>query len=233
MAINPNNSLDNRHVSYCGTSGAGKTVAVKLAGLVGKCAAIFDPYGDYRPTRIKKLSGIGGRKVYHYETRRGFLAAFIAAWQSNKPFLVAYQPKTANQQELRIESIWFASVVWSAADGNRELHAVFEEIGKYTESAGAERSKIGECVTGGRKFGLVCHFVFQRPSEVPKTLITQCAQYIVGAQQSMVDVRYWVNVLDCSENEVTRLGQANQPRKKYYIHKTDGIGNHKEISLSF
>ncbi|MCS6211262.1 hypothetical protein [Shewanella baltica] len=233
MAINPNNSLKARHISYCGASGAGKTVAVKCLSLVGDCAALFDPYGDYKLSRLKKLSGLGnGRIVHHYHTRRGFIKAFTEAWASGKKFAVAYQPQIA-EDKLRAEAIWFAQVVWAAADGKRELHAVFEELGRYVESSGAERSKIGEIVTGGRKFGLIGHYVFQRPSEVPKTILGNCAEYVVGAQQAMIDVRRWVDELDCSIDEIASLDRLNTDRHKHFLHKKGGIRNYKLIEIRF
>lgn len=234
MAINPNNALPLRHVCYCGASGAGKTVAVKQGGKVGKCAAILDPYGDYLPGRLRTLSGLGnGRRVHHYTTRRGFLAAFADAWKSGKGFAVAYTPKVADSAALRQEAIWFANVIWAAGDGKRELHAVFEETGKYVETAGAERSRLGELATGGRKFGIVCHWVFQRPSEVPKTIISMSAEQFVGAQQAIIDAKRWQTELDCGIDEIIALGKQNMPRKKFYLHKTEGIGNYRQIALSF
>ncbi|MDR8523847.1 hypothetical protein [Shewanella fidelis] len=232
MAINPNNSLDNNHTCYCGASGAGKTVAVKRFGLVGRNAALFDPYGDYRASRVRKLSGLGGRPVHHYKTRNGFKKAFIAAWSSGRSFAVAYQPD-AKGDALRVEALWFGKLMWAASDGNRRLDLVFEETGKYTDTTGAERSILGEIASGGRKFGLVAHWVFQRPSEVPKTLIANATRYVVGEQQAMLDARRWQAELDCSIDEIVELGQLNKKRTKYFLDKTKGIGNYKKVSVSF
>lgn len=233
MAINPNNSLDARHISYCGASGAGKTVAVKCLNLVGDMVAGFDPYGDYRASRLRKLSGLGnGRKTHHYTTRTTFLRAFIEAWASGKKFAVFYQP-TVPDEKLRAEAIWFANVIWQAGDGNRELHVIFEEYGRYSEGTAAERSRIGEVVTGGRKFGLVGHYVFQRPSEVSKTIIGNCAEYVIGAQQAVIDAKRWIDELDCSMSEIVEMGNLNSKRTKHFLHKKGGIKNYKPISISF
>lgn len=233
MAINPNNSLKARHVSYCGTSGAGKAVAVKLMGFVGQQVALFDIYGDYRPSRRRRLSGLGGRTVHHYTTRTTYLKAFVAAWQSGKPFAVAYQPKCDTADDYKAESQWFADLVWKASDGKRELHVVFEEMAKYMDGTGKATGRIGELATGGRKFGVVCHFVYQRPKEIPKTLVTQCPTLVVGAQQTMLDAKSWVEELDCELSEIVELGRLNQDFKKYYLVKRNGIGNYEQKSLSF
>lgn len=237
MAINPNNAHAVEHACYCGTSGGGKTVAVKLLGLIpdSEPVAILDIYGDYLPNRRRKLSGLGGRKVYHYTTRMTFYRAFVDAWSSGKPFAVAYQPQCDSAEDYKTESAWFADLIWKASDGQRRLHVVFEEMAKYMDGTGKASNRIGEIATGGRKFGLVCHFVFQRPTEVPKTLITQAAVLVVGAQQAMIDAKRWAEELDCSLDEIKRLGDLNQQAKntKYYLVKRAGIGNYQQTSLSF
>lgn len=233
MAINPNNSLDAMHVSYCGASGAGKTVSVKCLKLVGEHCAGFDPYGDYRASSLRKLSGLGnGRKTHHYSTRRGFLRAFIEAWASGKSFAVFYQP-VVPENKLRIEALWFAEVVWQASDGNRRLDVIFEEYGLYSEGTAAERSRIGEIAKGGRKFGIVGHYVFQRPSEVSKTIVGNCAEYVIGAQQAVIDAKRWIEELDCSMSEIIAIGKLNTKRRKHYLHKKGGIKNYKPITIDF
>lgn len=233
MAINPNNSLDAKHISYCGATGAGKTAALKCLGFVGDHAAGFDPYGDYRLGRLRKLSGLGnGRVTHHYATRRGFLKAFTEAWGSGKRFAVFYQPNV-EEHKLRDEAIWFANVVWAAADGNRELHTIFEEYGLYAEGTASERSRIGEVVTGGRKFGLVGHYLYQRPSQVSKTIVANCAEYVIGAQQAMIDAKRWVEELDCTMDEIAAMGALNTKRHKHFLHKKGGIRNYKPIDIRF
>ncbi|WP_394131660.1 hypothetical protein [Shewanella maritima] len=233
MAINANNALEVRHKSYCGASGSGKTAAFKRLQLYGQHIAGFDMYSDYKKGGLRKLSGVGdGRAVHHYTTRQTFLRAFTEAWASGKRFAVFYLPHVEKSQ-MRKEAIWFANVVWAASDGNRELHVVFEEYGKYAEGTAAERSRIGEIATGGRKFGLVGHYLFQRPSEVSKTIIGNCAEFIVGAQQTKLDARKWVDELDCDIGEIIELDRLNKKRQKFYLHKTNGIGNYKQVNVQF
>ncbi len=234
MAINPNNANQNHHVAYCGTSGAGKSVAVKGFGFVGPCAAIFDIYGDYRPNRRRRVSGLGnGRTVHHYSTRRTFLNAFAEAWASGKGFAVAYQPNFKDDKAYKVEADWFADVVWRASDGNRRLDVIFEEMARYLDGTGKATGRIGEIATGGRKFGLVYHFVFQRPAEVPKTLTSQAAITVIGAQQTKLDAKRWTEELDCELSEIIELGRLNQQFKKYYLVKRGGIGNYEQKSISF
>ena len=163
-------------------------MAVQYAGEVPKSPrlAIFDPYGDYEyRTDDPKNRGFGGKRVFHYETRKSFMYAFIAAWSSKKPFRVAFKPHKPS----RADMLWFCDLMWAAADGNRRLDVVIEELAKWVESAGKEQSILGECLTGGRKFGLVMHTVFQRSTEVPKTIISQSPFKYVGKQPSRADAK--------------------------------------------
>lgn len=234
MAINENNSLKVRHVAYCGASGAGKAIAVKNMKLIGNCVALFDIYGDYKAHRIKALSGLGGRKVYHYTTWATFTRAFIEAWSTGKPFAVAYQPKVIGEK-YRAEALRFGQLMWDAADGKRELHIVWEEMAKYMLTTGKEQSVIGELATGGRKFGIVNHFVFQRPVEIPKTIITQCETLVVGAQQAKIDAKFWCEEIDCTMAEIIELGEKNRQfeRRKHYLVKSGGIGNYTPKTINF
>lgn len=232
MAINPDNSLDCFHVAYCGSSGSGKGVALKLAGHVGSRVAIFDVYGEYRASPIKALSGIGkGRKVHKYTTRRTFTAAFVAAWKSGKGFAVSYHPN--EKADRRKEAIWFAGLIWAASDGKRRLDAVFEEMGTYSDTSGTDGSLIQEIATGGRKYAIHAHFLFQRPQQVPKSIINQCTNMFVGAQEAMSDVKHWCDRLNCSQAEIIQLGKQNQKRHKFYLHKSAGVGNYKPIDYKF
>ena len=235
MAINPNNANQLEHTCYCGASGSGKTTAVKLLGRVGPRAVIFDPMGDYRPSSIRKLSGLGnGRKVHHYTSRQGFAKAFLEAWKSGKGFAVAYQSPHADDLELlRADAIWFGNLVHAASDGNRRLDAVFEELGRYSTNATADRSILGWIANVGRKFYIVAHWSFQRPMQVPKTFIDDAEYFVVGAQNTIKDARRWMEELDCSLEQIVELGRKNLKRKKHYLLKESGIGNFREICFSF
>lgn len=233
MAINDDNSLDCYHTGYCGTTGAGKGVALKLAGRVGPRVAIFDPYGEYRAGRIRKLSHLGnGRKVYQYTTRNTFLNAFVEAWTSGKNFAVSYYPQVTKDKR-RDEAIWFAKVMWDAADGKRRLDTVFEEMGTYTETAGTDNSILTEIATGGRKFAMHAHFLFQRPQQVPKSIINYCPFVLIGVQEAMSDVKYWVDRMNCHASELVELGKLNTKRKKHFLLKNPGVGNYEKVNFSF
>lgn len=239
MAVNPNNELDAKHVCYLAGTGGGKTAAVKLlAGLKGLQVAIFDLYGDYRFDARKKtpFNGLGGRPVYHYSTRQKFAAGFADAWRSGQKFVVAYSPvfseslsqsqlKEAKQKELH----WFGRLMWAAADGKRRLDVIIEELAKLSSTAGKDDSIVGELATGGRKFGLVLHTVFQRSQEVPKTIWNNSPRKVLGAQESKHDAKLIAVELDAQLSDVIQLSKLNAENKKkrlhYLVKAAGGIGN--------
>lgn len=239
MAVNENNELDPLHVCYLAGTGGGKTTAVKLmAGLMGDQVAIFDMYGDYKYDARKNtpFNGLGGRAVYHFSTRAKFASAFADAWRSGQKFVVAYSPQfsqSLNAQQLKdakkAELHWFGNLMWLAADGKRRLDVVIEELAKLSSTAGKDDSIVGEMATGGRKFGLVLHTIFQRSQEVPKTIWNNSPRKVLGAQESRHDAKLIAVELDAELSDVIQLsklnGQHHKKRLYYLVKQRGGIGN--------
>lgn len=238
MAVNPNNSLKAEHVCYIAGTGGGKTTAVKLARLFGDCVAIFDVYNDYRYDGRSKsaFNGLGGRAVYHFATRKAFAAAFVDAWRSGKKFVVAYTPTfpaSLRGDDLRkarqVELHWFAQLMWEASDGKRQLHVIIEELAKLSDTVGKDNSIVGELATGGRKFGIVLHTIFQRSQEVPKTIWNNSPRKVLGAQESQGDAKQISVELDADLLDVYAIGRMNaeyEDKRLYYLFKSKGgIGN--------
>ncbi|WP_102796758.1 hypothetical protein [Bowmanella denitrificans] len=236
MAINPNNALDLRNVCYVAASGNGKGVAIQNMGLIPAkpFLAIFDPYGEYRWKDRK--GGLGGRAVYHFTDRRSFARSFVTAWNSKKPFRLAYQPSGGTS---RTELLWFCRLMWEASDGKRELHVLVEEMARMTETAGKEDSILGECYTGGRKFGQIWHAAFQRSSEIPKTVWSNSPFKAIGGQESMIDAERMAKELSCTVADVIELGKLNQDwavngkkTRLHYLLKRPGLGNFEKVAVS-
>ncbi|CAM4334656.1 hypothetical protein [Pseudoalteromonas maricaloris] len=238
MAINSNNALKAKHVCYLAGTGGGKTTAVKLLNMVGDQCAIFDLYGDYKYDGRKRghFNGLGGRAVYHYANRKQFAQAFVEAWRSGKKFVVAYSPefpKSLKGEQLKkakqAELYWFGQLMWEAADGNRELHVVIEELARLSDTAGKDDSIIGELATGGRKFGVILHTVFQRSQEVPKTIWNISPRKVLGAQEAQADAKRVSVELDAELTDIYLISKLNaryEDERLYYLVKSKGgIGN--------
>ena len=125
----------------------------------------------------------------------------MKAWKSGKAFRVSYKPKAPSRKEM----LWFCELMWEASDGNRRLDVVIEELARSVETAGKEDSRLGEMLTGGRKFGIVVHSVFQRSTEVPKTIISQSPFKIIGLQQSRADAKRMADECDIQIEEIGKL----------------------------
>lgn len=224
MAIHKDNSLEALHCCYTAGTGGGKSVAVQYAGMIpdNPHLAIFDPYGDYVYIRgDKKNQGFAKRKVFHYSTRASFAKAFISAWKSKKPFRVAYTPVNPDRKEM----LWFCDLMWQASDGNRRLDVVIEELAKWTDSVTKETGVLGECLTGGRKFGLVMHTVFQRSTEVSKTILSQSKYKIIGVQESRADAERMGKECDLTMEQIKTLEPLT------YFKSSGGLGNVEQLDL--
>jgi hypothetical protein len=227
MAINKNNSLKAKHTCVVAGTGGGKTAAVNLLDLVGPCTAIFDVYGDYQFDGRKsgKFNGLGGRKVFSYDTRASFSKAFIAAWQSGKRFVISYQPSIPSNlsesdqwQYRRDELDWFARMMWEASDGNRLLTVLIEELAKLVKSIGKDTSIVGELATGGRKFGLQLVTIFQRSQEVPKTIWNNSPRKVIGALEAMADAKQISGEIDVPLDTLIKVSQLNSQYEDKYLH---------------
>ncbi|MFT5755406.1 MAG: hypothetical protein ACI9LM_000113 [Alteromonadaceae bacterium] len=239
MAININESLDAEHVCIAADTGGGKTAAVKLLDVCGKQTALFDLYGNYRfdarKAKSNKFNGLGGRKVHTYHDRKSFALAFVSAWKSGLSFVVAYNPQSEKAlvgdkllEFRKVELEWFGRLMWDALDGKRTLYVGIEELAKLVQSTGKDNSIIGELATGGRAFGGVLITVFQRKQEVPKTIWNMAPNKIIGALDTMADIKAMNDATGIPINSLIQVSTLNARYKKQYLHyvvKSAGFGN--------
>lgn len=231
--INSNSALDAEHVVYIGTTGSGKTTAVKLMDTIpkkGAQVAFFDPYENYAGSKFK------GQKVtaFRHTQKKAFIHALFSARKKRAAFKIAYIPESASNEELE----FFCMVIWSLGDGRRApFHAVIEELASCVETAGKLKGKAGELLRGGRQFGIVVHTVFQRTQEVPKTVVSQSDTWWVGALASVKDAEYISNAKGIEISLLTSLKSAKankiklgKPIAEYLLIK-NGIGNVKKSSF--
>lgn len=224
MAINKDNERKALHCAYTAGTGGGKSVAVQYSGHMpaAPCLAIFDPYGDYVYEKGNpKNRGFAGKRVYHYYDRKSFAKAFFNAWSTGLCFRIAYMPRKPSRDEM----LWFCELMWHAADGNRRLDVVIEEVAKWCDTSSKEQSAFGECMTGGRKFGIVMHTIFQRATEVPKTVLSQSPYKIIGIQEARADAERMAKECDISLDEIAKLVPLT------YIKKCPGWGNVEALDL--
>ncbi|ASJ40809.1 hypothetical protein [Vibrio vulnificus] len=223
--VNSNPSLDAEHIIYVAGTGGGKTSAVKHLGYVPKAsqAVFFDPYRNYAGQKFQ------GQQCHGTSSRLAFLKSLLMARKRGQSFKLAYVPEFgACADELE----FFSSVVWSMGNGQApKLHAVIEELASCVESSGKLLGKAGELWRGGRQFGLVCHSVFQKGQEVPKTVTDQSSTWWIGAVNSVADARYLADKKGLNVREIETLISAKVNKERIgkpiaeFLLVKDGIGN--------
>ena len=195
--VNPNNALDCHNALYVGSSGSGKTTAVKNFNIgPNDNAVFFDPFGDYEGT-------FKGQPVFTYYTWSEFAVNLFKARASGLPFKIA---RGFNGRIEKGDFELFCGLVWACGDGNKQpLNIVLEELAKFCDTAGKMDGYAGDLIRIGRKFGLSTHCVFQRGQEVGKTVIGNCPVKWVGYQERDNDAIYLSKELGISSDAIASL----------------------------
>ncbi|WP_191601409.1 type IV secretory system conjugative DNA transfer family protein [Marinomonas algicola] len=205
--INSNNNLSENHWLIVGSSGSGKTTAVKQLGIVKATdqVVLFDPYLDY--------DSLCNAEIRRYSSLAKFAKAVFSARAAKQArgFKIAFSPDSGATPE---SLVGFCKVVWGAGNGTHKkpLKVVMEELAKCLTTSGKANGAFGEILTGGRKFGLEAICIFQRGQEVPKTIVGNCPNKWVGRQQRMNDAVYLSKELDFPVEAIKKL-----PRYHYLV----------------
>lgn len=205
MASKPNNALENRHTLILGTSGSGKTRWITKNADVRNAnrVLLWDPEGDHR--------------AVHCRTRRQYVAALRAALVSGKRFRLAYEPDNVTTAEFE----WWCSVVWSILDGSKPTVCIVEEIADVT-GAGKAGQWWGQLGRKGRKYNLQLFVVSQRPQEVDKTTVGQCAYKWCGILANDLDRRAVAGVLSIRPQDFETMRNVPKVRLHYWLKEPGG-----------
>jgi hypothetical protein len=195
-----NNELDAEHSFHVGATGSGKTSSLTKLKFISESDQVvfFDPYGDYKK--------IGRSVVKRFSSYAEFVRALMVARASKtaKGFKYAWTPKEGACEDT-LEA--FSAAVWVCGNGyhKKRLHAVYEEMAKCVRTTGKLIGYSGHVATGGRKFGIVAHYLFQRGQEVPKTIIGSCPYKWIGYQERDSDAKYLANEIGLSLKDILIL----------------------------
>lgn len=207
---NADNTLNAFHSLHVGSTGSGKTSSITKLKVVSKSDQVvfFDPYEDYQK--------IDGLKVYRFRSLAKFAEALYKGRATNKPFKLAYTPQEASPKSIEE----FSAVVWGAGNGAHKklLHVVFEEMAKSAKSAGKLEGYTGHIATGGRKYKIAAHYLFQRGQEVQKTIFGSCPYKWVGYQEREKDNRYLADEIGLNVEDIRQLEKLD------YLWKTPSHG---------
>tara|TARA_B100002049_G_scaffold184266_1_gene141199 strand:+ start:223 stop:903 length:681 start_codon:yes stop_codon:yes gene_type:complete len=217
-----NNSLPALHCLYTGSTGSGKTSAVKKMGHVKATdqIAFWDPHVDYGKRDENGM--FKGRAVRRYRSFVEFAKALQAGRQTKQGFKIALTVPETRENFLK-----FCEIVKRMGNGYHPklLHVVCEENPQVTESIGKEKSVFGWLLSVGRKFGFVMHIVGQRVTEMSKTVVGQTPYKWVGMQEFENDIKRMASATGRPFAEVDALGPLE------YIFKLPGKGQFKTGKL--
>ncbi|MEQ3511964.1 hypothetical protein ABMY35_01145 [Pseudoalteromonas sp. BZB3] len=225
--INPNEALPALHCLYAGTTGAGKSTAVKQMKRVKQTdqVLLFDWYGEHKGKRFLNS------EVRTYTTLKTFFKAAKMGRQTNRGFKIAFTPAKAIEglSAKRKVFLEFLRCCWALGDGKHKklLHIYLEEINRVTVSAGNEDSVYGELLEVGRKFGFVLHSVSQRLQPIPNTVISMSPYKWIGMQEAIGDVKRVSREIGVSDKDIMDLDKLE------YFFKSPGFKNVERGKLKF
>ncbi|MAY02910.1 MAG: hypothetical protein CMQ38_08045 [Gammaproteobacteria bacterium] len=178
MAINPNPSLPNRNTIYLGASGSGKSQCLKQNPDIPKAGArvfLYDPNQDH--------------KAHHYQAKKDFGRAALAALKSGKGFRIAYSGGYAEA-----DHEWFCELMFSILNGKKITYIIDEELGASGNRSGKAAPHHARLLNQGRKYGMIYHGVVQFPTEVAKTVYRNCDVKYCGILETEIAKRMAVEI---------------------------------------
>ncbi len=216
--INADNALDCFNAMYVGSSGSGKTNAVKNINIAADDNVVFfDFYGDYNGT-------FKGQTVHTYYDWQSFAENLFKARSSGLPFKIARGfDSRVTKEDFEI----FCGFCWSLGDGNaKPVNVVLEEFARFSDSTGKIVGYAGDLLSVGRKFGLRTHVVFQRGQEVGKTIMTNCTRKWIGYQERDNDAVYLSKELGIDASAISSLekNETKTEKRMSYIIKNENHG---------
>lgn len=156
--------------AFFGTSGSGKSHAIKQTIKNDKRVLVFDPEGEYQAEGFKPFNRP---------------AEFVKAVAESKGQPVRYALEANGAKAFDI----FCRVVMQAAGADKPLTCVVDELAGVTTITKAPPSW-HTVLTRGRKYGVRVRAGAQSPTEIDKTLLRQRSHLWVGHMTRRDDWQY-------------------------------------------
>jgi len=187
MAINPNTSRDNQNSCFIAMSGFGKSQALKnVLPPRGVRAVFWDPDNDH--------------PGQHYDDKKAFVTALIAACKSGQGFRIAWDGA------VDVETFeWWCSVVWNILDGDKLTYIIIEELADVSETAGKASPWWGQLNRKCRKYGGILMWTSQRSQEVSKTAYSQAAIKYIGYPNNGANLKALGEMVNVDPADLKRL----------------------------
>lgn len=197
MPGNADTSLPNRHVLYVGTSGSGKSSAVKATLAAGRPSrlVLWDPESEY-PAGVR------------LRTVAKLACALGSATASGKQYSISLGARPCVEGFER-----FCRAVWAVACSTRPMTVVIEELADVTRSAGKASPAWGELIRRGRKYGVTILAVTQSPTEISKTVYRNVGAKWVGMCETEAERMRMAAELDISRSKMAVMSPLEYYQK--------------------
>jgi DNA helicase HerA-like ATPase len=188
-----------------GMRGCGKTHLGRNIQKIYPKIVIIDALKEYKESEERKLGGI------IFSDFNEFCAAlFEVKNKRKKRFRLIFQ---FNEDDENTELIFEQLIRVLYKCGN--LVIVIEEIQLYSTPHKVSHWLRNLFLTG-RHQNLGVIFTTQRPGELNKTILSQCAHLFVGQMHEKNDIKYISNFLGVDAEKLTEL------KKRFFLHWTPG-----------
>lgn len=205
--------LPARHILVTGGTGSGKTTWVKRQPELREApiTLLWDPDRSHY--------------ALHLDSRARFLRTVRDGIASGKKLRAALAVE-ATEDNFQ----FFCEVVWAAACSTRPMVVIVEELAEVTQ-AGKARGHWQTLLNRGRKYGVQIVAISQRPQEIDKTTLTQCATKVTGALDRHVDRQVMARELSTTPERIEQLRADNRPgRLNYLVLKPGGAVEHQTLN---
>lgn len=165
---NPNTRLPNRNTIYLGSSGSGKSTALRENPTIparGVPLVAFDPNEDHKARQYSRISH--------------FVKALEKADQVWRTKRQGYRLAYTGVNSIEAYDIWCKAVT-QILDGRWLTWAIVEEMADVSPHAGTAQPPARKLLNQMRKYGGIFHGTSQFPTEISKTYFRQCDHRYFG-----------------------------------------------------
>lgn len=171
---NPRTQLPNRNTLYLGSSGSGKSTALKFNPAIpakGAPVLLFDPNEDHKAIR-------------RYSNIRDWVRAVIHCDEVFRTTGRGYRLAYSGVNDLAAYLVW-CKVAAQILNGRWLTYMIVEEMADVSPHAGTAPPPAKKLLNQCRKYGGVFHGTSQKPQEISKTYYENCDVRFIGRVRSM------------------------------------------------
>lgn len=192
--INPRPRLPNLNTLYLGSSGSGKSTALKKNPAIpsrGVPVLLFDPNEDHQATR-------------RYSNIQHFVEAVAKADANYRATGQGYRLAYSGVNDLAAYLVW-CKVAAKILNGKWLTYMIVEEMADVSPHAGTAPPPAKKLLNQCRKYGGVFHGTSQKPQEISKTYYENCEVRYIGRVRSVTQKKKMAEELGLTVPEYDSL----------------------------